>query len=78
MLKKISVEENWQASLSVQRDTAQMLGVNGDGNVVRNDCTPSASAHDGYKNVTRSDGIALQFSILRCGNESKFVPAKLI
>src|SRR5205807_2513524 len=78
MSEEISVNENRQALLFVERDATEVLRVNGKRHVVWNDRAPSACTHYCYQHVARPDGVPLQFSILRMGNESEFVPAKFI
>ena len=70
------MNENRQALLFVERDATEVLRVNGKRHVVWNDRAPSACTHYCYQHVARPDGVPLQFSILRMGNESEFVPAK--
>src|SRR6266508_4455577 len=72
MLEEVGVEECRQAFLRLQCDATEVLRVDGKRDLVRNNRTPSAGAHDCDENIARPDGVPLQFPVLRLGNESPF------
>jgi hypothetical protein len=76
--QKRPVEVDWQATILVECDAAQMLGVYRRRNVFRDDRAPTTCAHNGDDHVTGKHRVALQLFIFLWCDESALVPCEFV